>query len=168
MDNRARIWAAGCGFLALAALGTGAAAFMPVGTTPGALANFITAGTPDPNGKVPSLNAVPGAGVNTLSVAIPVAVLHHGSVYTYLVSSQNTTYTGTCKDSFTLTQGTGASKVTLDSGVIKASYSCGAGTTWVWAINGKVIPNSPGLATLTGIVTYGTSKVFTKTTVLIQ
>ena len=42
------------------------------------MANFITAGLVDPNGKVPAVNAVPGAGVPTLYIAAAVLILSLG------------------------------------------------------------------------------------------
>jgi hypothetical protein len=166
MKKQAKFWRDAVAFGIATAIS--AAPVLAATATPGVLAAFIAAGPVDPNGKVPAINAVAGAGVSNRSEAFPVAVLQHGSAYTFLLASQNTTYAGTCKDSFTLTQGSGASKVTLAHGVIKGSYSCAAGTTWAWDINSAAIPDSPGLATLTGIVTYGASRAITKTTVLIQ
>ena len=61
---------------------------------PGVMANFITAGNVDPKARVPALNAVPGAGVQNLSVALPVSVLLHGTAYQYLMSSENVTFKG--------------------------------------------------------------------------
>ena len=168
MDKVTKLLAAGAGILILSGAGTSVAQTAPTTTTPGVLVAFISAGLRDPNGKVPVLNGVPGAGVANLSVALPQTVLVHGNVYDYVVAFQNGAYTGNCGVSFLLTQGTGASKKILDSGVIKSSYSCAAGTSWAWVRVGKVIPDSPGLASLTAIVTYGTSHAYSKTTVLIQ
>lgn len=169
MQTQMKIWIGGAlsGALVVGAMGAGAATDNLTAVPKAVMANFITAGRVDPNGKVPAVNAVPGAGVPTLSVAVPFAILQHGTVYTYLLSSQNVTFNGTCRDSYSLTQGTGASKVVLDSHLIK-SYACTPGSPWEWAINGAPVPNSPGLATLTGTVTFGGTKVMTSTTVLIQ
>jgi hypothetical protein len=57
--------------------------------------------------------------------------------------------------------------VTLDSAK-DDSFSCGPGTIWYWVFSGKTIPDFPGPATLTGTVTYGSSKATTSTTVVIQ
>ena len=135
---------------------------------PGVMTTFVTAGAIDPNGKVPAVNAVPGSGVPNLDIAAPLAILQHGSAYVYLLASQNTTFSGTCKDTYELTQIQGGKKVVLDSGVMKSAYTCDAGQFWSWAIVGKAVPDAPGLATLTGTVTYGTKKISTKLAVLIQ
>ena len=55
----------------------------------------------------------------------------------------------------------------LDHKVIR-TYACTPGTAWEWTTVGKVIPNSPGPATLTGTVTYGKLSVITVTKVLIK
>ena len=169
MRIQTKIWigSAVAGAAVLGAMGASAGTdnLTPIPTA--VMANFITAGLVDPNGKVPAVNAVPGAGVPNLSIAVPFAILQHGTVYTYLLSSQNVSFNGTCKDSYKLTQGTGAAKVVLDSHVIK-SYACTPSSFWEWAINGAPVPNSPGLATLTGTITFGTTQVTTSTTVLIQ
>jgi hypothetical protein len=136
-------------------------------TIPGVLPAFITAGLPDPNGKVPVLNGIPGAGVVNLAEAMPTTVLNHGTVYVYVVALQDYNYTGTCVVKFKLTQVQNGKTVTLDAAKIK-SFSCSPGSLWAWAINGKAVPNSPGVATLTGSVQYGAAASATKTTVVIQ
>lgn len=131
--------------------------------TPGVMANFIAAGAIDPQRKVPALNAVAGAGVPNLSLALPVSVLVHGTAYQYLLSSQNVAFKGVCIDSYTLSRGA----VVLDHKTIR-TYDCGANTEWEWTTVGKVIPNSPGPAMLTGTVTYGKLTATTTTKVLIK
>lgn len=132
------------------------------------MATFIVAGAIDPNHKVPALNAVQGAGVANVAVAFPIAVLKHGTQYIYTLGSQNTTFAGTCQDTYKLTQVQNGKVVTLDSGVIVNSYNCTANTVWFWYISGNPVPDAPGIATLTGTISYGTKKVSTKLTVLIQ
>lgn len=134
---------------------------------PGVLPSFITAGPIDPNGKVPAINAVPGAGVLNLGLSFPQTFLTHGTTYWYLVALSDYNFTGTCVVSFKLTQVQGATTVTLDSGTIK-SFSCSKNTNWAWTVLGKPIPNSPGLATLTGSVKYGSATSTVKTTVVLQ
>jgi hypothetical protein len=130
---------------------------------PGVIANFITAGTPDPKGKVPVIDGVPGAGVQNIAIASPLGILQHGHVYTVIVTSQNNTFRGVCTDSYALKRGT----TVLASGKIH-TYDCGLGTYWEWAANTPAIPNKPGLATLTGTVTYGGKTATTTSTVLIK
>jgi hypothetical protein len=135
--------------------------------TSGVMPAFITAGTPDPNGKVPVIDGVPGAGVANLGVAAPQTILVHGNSYVYTVALQDVNFTGTCQASFTLTQVQYNKTVTLDSAK-DDTFSCGPGTWWVWVFGGKTIPNFPGPATLTGTVTYGSEKASTTTTVVLQ
>ncbi|MDP9162116.1 MAG: hypothetical protein M3O09_18065 [Acidobacteriota bacterium] len=136
-------------------------------TIPGVLPAFITAGPTDPNGKVPALNAVPGAGVSNLDLSFPQTLLTHGTTYWYLVALSDYNFTGTCVVSFKLTQVQGGTTVTLDSGTIK-SFSCSANTNWAWTALGKPVPNSPGIATLTGSVKYGSASATVRTTVLLK
>src|ERR1700710_847185 len=133
-----------------------------VDPAPGVIADFITAGAIDPNGKVPVLNAIKGAGVSNIAMASPLAVLKHGSFYAVILTSQNVTFKGTCTDSYVLQRGT---KI-LARGTIH-TYACAPGTYWEWEINTPAIPNSPGLATLVGTVTFGGKKNTTSANVLI-
>jgi hypothetical protein len=134
----------------------------------GVMSTFLVAGALDPNGKVPALNAVPGAGVPNVAVAFPTVVLTHGTQYAYTLGSQNTTYSGSCADTYKLTQVESGKTVTLDSGTIGSSYDCAVGDSFYWYTYGKPVPNKPGLATLTGTIAYGTNKVSKKLTVLIK
>jgi hypothetical protein len=133
----------------------------------GVLPTILTAGLFDPNGKVPVVNGISGSAVSTLSVAFPQTVLGHGKFYVYLLAQQNTSFTGTCTSSYTLTQIQGKATVTLDSGVLKKDFDCMAGSVYAWGLTGKAIPNSPGLATLTGTISFEGKKVTTKVTVRI-
>jgi hypothetical protein len=135
--------------------------------TPGVMPAFIAVGAPDPNGKVPAINAVTGSGVTNLDIASPLAILVHGNSYVYTISMQDVNFTGTCQASFTLTQVQYGKNVTLDSGKVSA-FACGPGNWWAWAFSGKTIPNYPGAATLTGTVTYGSQKASTFTSVVLQ
>ena len=118
---------------------------------------------PDPKGKVPALDAVAGAGVSNIAIASPLGILQPGHAYTVVLTSQNNSFKGMCADSYTLKRGT----VVLASGKIH-SYACQPGTYWEWAATTPAIPNSPGLATLTGTVTYGGKTATTTSTVLIK
>jgi hypothetical protein len=127
----------------------------------------VMAGLVDPNGKVPTFTTYPGAGTPTLAEPIPTVILHHGTVYSYLVVSQNLTYTGTCTTSYSLSQVIGGTKTTLAKAKIH-TYACAAGNTWGWDINGAAVPNSPGPATLIGSVKFGTKTISLKVPVVIQ
>jgi hypothetical protein len=135
--------------------------------TAGVMPLFISAGAPDPNGKVPAVNAVTGSGVNNLDISAPLATLVNGGSYVYTIALQDVNFTGTCQASFTLTQVQYNKTVTLDSGKV-STFACGPGNWWGWAFSGKTIPNSPGPATLTGTVTYGSQKATTVTTLVLQ
>lgn len=139
----------------------------PPAATPGIFPAFITAGLIDPNGKLPALNAVQGAGVANLSEAMPTTVLVHGTSYFYIVALQDFNFTGTCVASYKLTQVQSGKTVTLDSGTIK-SFSTTPGQVWAWAAVGKPIPKSAGIAMLTGSVRYGTVTTSVKTEVILQ
>ena len=130
-------------------------------TTPVVVPTVITPTYIDPNGKVPVINGVPGAGVINLDLGFPVGVLVHGHSYIYALSLTDVSFTGTCTVSYKLTQGT----VTLDSNFYNRSHAPGV-YAWVWT--GKAIPNSPGIATLTGTVKCGTATASIRTNVLLQ
>jgi hypothetical protein len=154
----------------LAAFGvnaTGSITSLRVVNIPGLMPTFITAGSIDPNGKVPAIDGVPGSGVLNLDIAQPLTLLTHGASYVYIVAMQDVNFTGTCKASFKLTQIQFNKTVTLDSGT-DSGWACGPGTQWAKAFDGKTIPNFPGPATLTGTVTYGAETATIASTVVIQ
>jgi len=134
---------------------------------PAMLPASITAGAPDPAGKVPTINGVPGSQVENLDVSFPLALLAHGTQYVYSITVQDNSYTGSCTVSYALTQVQNAKKVTLDSAVI-TKFNTAPGDVFLWVILGKPIPNSPGLATLEGIFKCGTNKNTIQSTVLLQ
>jgi hypothetical protein len=136
--------------------------------TGGVIPAFITAGAPDPDGKVPTVNGVSGSGVTNLDVSFPLTLLSHGSSYVFTIAFQNINFTGTCQASYKLTQIQYNKTVTLDSGTGSSITSCNPGTYWYWTWDSKAIPDYPGPAMLTGTVTYGSSKVTTTTTVVFQ
>jgi hypothetical protein len=113
-----------------------------VDDTGGIVPAFISAGLPDPKGKVPVLNGVTGSGILNLDIAFPMTLLTHGSNYIYTFTFEDVNFTGTCQASFTLTQIQFNKTVTLDSKK-GAAFSCGPGTFWFSTFNGKVIPDFP-------------------------
>jgi len=155
--------------LLLASLAAFASGIYPAiaGGSAGVIVTSVTAGAGDPNGKVPAINAVPGAGVANADLSFPLAILTHGTAYDIQMTSQNTTFGGTCRDSYRLTQVQSGKTVTLLSGET-APYSCAAGTVWAWYLGSKAVPDSPGSATLTGTVTAGKNKVSMKVPVEIE
>jgi hypothetical protein len=135
--------------------------------TGGVIPLFISAGALDPNGKVPAIDAVPGSGVTNSDIAQPLAVLTHGTSYVFSVALQNVNFTGTYQVSYTLTQIQLNKTVTLDSGK-NSSFTCNPGGQWLFAFDGKAIPDFPGPATLTGTVTYGATKAIVVSTLVIN
>lgn len=133
--------------------------------TPVVLPTLVLATPPDPNGKVPVINGVPGAGVTNLDVGFPTSLLKHGNFYVYLVGFSDTTFSGNCAVSFKLTQIQAGKTVTLDSNSRIVAITPG---DWAWALAGKAIPTSPGAATLTGTTKCGTATGSIHSTVFLQ
>ena len=129
---------------------------------------FITAGAPDPADKIPNLNAVPGAEVGNLDIAQPETVLVHGRRYVYSVALESATYTGKYSVEYKLTRVVKGKTEVLSSGTITSDRSTSPLDYWVWVILAKEIPDSPGMATLEGIITYGKQTATTSVPVLIQ
>jgi hypothetical protein len=135
----------------------------------GIVITSFTAGFFDPNGKIPTLDGVPGAGVDNWDIAVPVAALHVGNFYTYQMTFHSISYSGNCKATYKLTQVQGTKTVTLDSGTIAPSFDCTGPSIWAYAVNStKTIPNSPGPATLTGTLAIGGSKLTMKVPMIIK
>jgi hypothetical protein len=129
---------------------------------------FITAGAPDPAGKIPNLDAVPGAEVGNFDIAQPETVLVHGRRYVYSVALESATYTGKYSVEYKLTRVVKGKTEVLSSGTIASDKSTSPLDYWVWVILAKEIPDSPGMASLEGVITYGTHTVTTSVPVLIK
>jgi hypothetical protein len=112
----------------------------------------IIAVFPDPEGKVPSFNSVPGAGIPTWSNGLAQAVLKHGVSYNYCLSIATGKAEGKASVSFRIARG---AKV-LQSGVIltASQFSVGSNGVWYECAGFHKAPRSPGAASLIGIVTY--------------
>lgn len=136
-------------FGSLQALGQAAPAATPV-----VVPTLVLATPTDPNGKVPTVNGVPGAGVTNMDVGFPTALLVHARFYVYIVGFSDTTFSGTCAVTYKLTQVQAGKTVTLDTATRNVATTPG---DWAWAFAGKAIPTSPGVATLTGTVKCGTA-----------
>ncbi len=141
-----------------------AGAQVPV-ATPVVVPTLVLATHPDPKGKVPVINGVPGAGVANLDLGFPTSLLVHGGFYVYIVGFSDTTFTGTCAVSYKLTQIQAGKTVTLDTASRNVATTPG---DWAWAFVGKTIPSSPGLATLTGTTKCGTATGSTHIAVYLQ
>lgn len=128
------------------------------------LPTSVTASFPDPNGKVPGFNLVPGAGITNWSNSLALAVLTHGNSYNYCVSLGSGNSTGKATVSFKLTRGT---TVIQSKVIIPASkFSVGPNGVWYFCSGYLQLPSSPGPATLAGLVAFtangGTKPVTTK------
>ena len=112
----------------------------------------VTAAVPDPNGKVPGFNKVPGSGIENWANGVAQVVLTHGQSYNYCVSLGSARANGAAGVTYTISR----RKTVIQTGVIIApgalpivpnqvSYVCSGYT---------VLPTSPGKATLTGALSY--------------
>jgi hypothetical protein len=135
---------------------------------PGIFPAFITAGALDPYGRVPAFDAVPGSGVTNLDLSVPLTVLEHGKYYAYTLALQDNDYTGTYAIAYKLTQVVKGKTVTLESGTIVSDKKTEPGNVWAWTTIGKAIPDSPGQATLEGVITYDGKTATVSTQVLIK
>jgi uncharacterized protein GlcG (DUF336 family) len=112
----------------------------------------VTATFPDPNGKVPAFNAVPGAGIPTVSNGFAQAVLTHGQSYNYCVTLASADTQGKAQVGFSLKRGA----TVIQSHVIvkEANYAVSPNGVWLYCSGYLAVPDSPGKATLTGSVIY--------------
>jgi hypothetical protein len=112
----------------------------------------IVATHPDPEGKVPAFNVVPGSGIATWSNGLALAVLTHGQSYNYCVSLGSAVARGAAAVSYKITR----PGVVIQSAIIIAAkdFKVGPNGIWYYCSGYKVLPKSPGPATLTGIVGY--------------
>jgi hypothetical protein len=139
-----------------------------VAAAPAGYITAIAAGQPDPNGKVPSYNSVPGAGVDNMSVPATQAMLTHGLNYVVSIALQDATYTGNVEVLYTITQKVGAKTETLQKMTINKSFASKPGNYWLWAIIGPAIPNKPGAASLNGYAIFGSKTVKLNVPIVIQ
>lgn len=112
----------------------------------------VTASFPDPNGKLPAFNVVPGAGIPSWSIGLAQAVLTQGQSYNYCVSLGTATANGKAAVSYKITQG---STVVQTHVIITGSkFSVGSNGVYYLCSGYYALPSSPGPATLTGSVSY--------------
>jgi hypothetical protein len=112
----------------------------------------ITAAVPDPNGKVPAFNAVPGAGIETWSNGVAQAVLTAGQSYNYCVSAASATASGKASLSFRIIQG--ANVIKSATIVTAKDFKIGSNGAWYFCSGYLGTPVSPGAAKLTAIMIY--------------
>lgn len=121
----------------------------------------IIAVFPDPEGKVPAFNAVPGSGIPTWANGLAQAVLKHGVTYNYCLSIGSGNAAGKASVAFKITRG---AKVLQSGTILTASqFTVGPNGVWYECAGFHKAPRSPGAASLTGIVTYtatGATKPF--------
>jgi hypothetical protein len=135
----------------------------------GVVLTSFSIGLFDPNGKVPVLDGVPGAGVHNWDIPTPKALLLNGTSYIYQITFQSLTYSGSCKATYKLTQKQGKKNVVLDSGVLAPTFDCTSPSNWVYAVPGsKPLAGVTGAATLTGTLTLDGGKITVQTPVTIQ
>ena len=128
----------------------------------------VFAGQPDNAGVIPNFDKVSGTNVDNFDIAVFQAVLTHGLSYNYTVAYQVNSFKGTCETSYALTQVNGSGvTVTLDASTIY-SNSCEQGQVFFYYKTGAAVPNSPGPATLTGMVKFGKKTVKLSLPVLIK
>jgi len=112
----------------------------------------ITAAVPDPNGKVPAFNAVPGAGIETWSNGVAQAVLTGGQSYNYCASAAAATASGRASLSFKIDRGTA---VIQSATIVKPKdFRVGSNGVWYFCSGYLSLPDSPGAAKLTAIMVY--------------
>lgn len=117
----------------------------------------LTLGETDPNGKVPTVNGVPGSGTVNWDIALPVAALVVGRNYHLTATFHDLGYTGPCNAQATLTQKQGHHRVTLRQ-IPLGPANCDAG--FVYLLHGDFgpAPDSPGPVTLSVVLYFGDSK----------
>jgi len=112
----------------------------------------ITAAVPDPNGKVPAFNAVPGAGIETWSNGVAQAALTGGQSYNYCASAASATAKGHASLMFKIERG--AEVIQSATIVTPKEFAVGTNGTWYFCSGYLSLPDSPGAAKLTAIMNY--------------
>ncbi len=115
-------------------------------------ATSVTAAVPDPNGKVPGFNKVPGSAIENWANGVAQMVLTGGQTYNFCVSLGSAKANGAAGVSWTLSRKANI----IQNGTIVAPGGLPVGPNGVWYLcSGYTALNSnPGKAVLTGIVTY--------------
>lgn len=128
---------------------------------------MVTAGEVDPNGVIPTFNGVPGAGVNNWDIALPTSILNVGKNYELEAQVIDNNYTGPCKGYIELTQEQSGKKVVLAKFVFFSKGDCSPGIGY-GGDDEVTIPDSPGPATLSATMTFGTEKNVMSVPMIIQ
>jgi hypothetical protein len=128
---------------------------------------YVTLGYADPNGKVPVVNGVPGAGVSNVAFPLPLRAIRPGYRYAIAIGSQNFSFSGTCSTQYVLT-GTLDGKPKLIATARTAGYACGPKAVSPRFFTTPKIPDYKGAASLEAIVTFGESAVKRTVNLLIE
>jgi len=117
----------------------------------------LTLGETDPNGKVPTVNGVPGSGTVNWDIALPVAALIVGRSYHVTTTFHDFAYTGSCNALATLSQKQGHQRVTLRQ-IPLGPANCEAG--YIYLLHGDFgpAPDFLGPVTLSVALYFGDSK----------
>jgi hypothetical protein len=129
----------------------------------------IALGEIDPNGKVPTLNGVPGAGVKNWDIALPRAVLKAGHDYELMVSAEDVGFTGACFGEVLMTQIQNGRKELLALVDVTDFIKCKPGHVYVKSREFGIIPDKPGPVTVSFSMHFsGHHKTTIKVPMLIQ
>ena len=142
-------------------------AMSPPASGPGMVVTMVTAGEVDPKGIIPTFNGVPGTLVNNWDIAIPTTVLSAGDSYELETLVTDNNYSGPCKGYIELTQRQSGKKVFLAKFVFAAKGDCSPGIGY-GGDDEVTIPNSPGPATLSATMEYGSGKNVMSVPMVIQ
>jgi hypothetical protein len=123
----------------------------------GIIVTSASVGAIDPNGKVPTTNGVPGAGVLNWDIATPTALLNVGGKYKFAMTFHDLAYTGSCSVVVKFSQSQGGKNVVLKKITI-FGQNCAAGTVYVASADTGAMPNAPGPVNLSVNVLYGSQK----------
>ena len=112
----------------------------------------VTAAIPDANGKVPGFNKVPGSAIQNWANGVAQVVLTHGQSYNYCVSAGAAKANGTVGVTYTIAR----NSTVIQAGTIvpPGGEPVSPGSIFYVCSGYTALPDSPGRATLSGVVTY--------------
>jgi len=112
----------------------------------------VTAAIPDANGKVPGFDKVPGSAIENWANGVAQVVLTHGQSYNYCVSAGSAKANGTAGVTFTISR----KNTVIQSGTIVPPGGEPVGPNDIFYVCSgyTVLPDSPGKAKLSGVVSY--------------
>ena len=112
----------------------------------------VTAAIPDANGKVPGFNKVPGSAIENWANGVAQVELAHGQSYNYCVSAGAAKANGTVGVTYTISR----KNTVIQTATIIApgGEPVSPGSIFYVCSGYTVLPDSPGKARLSGVVTY--------------